>query len=89
MALGVEPKEPQLMARLPRQASLNVLTWASWVTIGYQALSIASLTLTVYLLSIHVLHHPLAQSQSVVRTFPPPQRIHQIDASLRFRPSPR
>lgn len=67
MALGVEPKEPGLMARLPRQPNLNVLTWASWVTIGYQAFSIAILTLTVYLTSIHVLHHPLAHSQSVVR----------------------
>ncbi|KAI8338904.1 hypothetical protein BC941DRAFT_469085 [Chlamydoabsidia padenii] len=68
MALGVEPKEIGLMDRSPRQPNLDVLTWTSWLTIGLQALTISCLTLTVYLVSIHVLHHPLAQSQSAAFT---------------------
>ncbi|ORX56810.1 calcium ATPase [Hesseltinella vesiculosa] len=68
MALGVEPKEPDLMQRPPRPPTRGVLTRASWLIIFCQAMSIAGLTIAAYCVSLFYLKHSLDNARSVAFT---------------------
>ncbi|OAD67454.1 hypothetical protein PHYBLDRAFT_86228, partial [Phycomyces blakesleeanus NRRL 1555(-)] len=48
MALGVEPKERDLMKRSPRNPKMGVLTKVSWTIIFFQSLMMAALTIGTY-----------------------------------------
>jgi Ca2+-transporting ATPase len=67
MALGVEPREKDLMQRPPRNPEMGVLTKTTWVVIFTQSMLIAILSLGAYLIALHVLKVPLNVAQSMVR----------------------
>ncbi|KAI9305238.1 hypothetical protein BJ944DRAFT_239839 [Cunninghamella echinulata] len=65
MAIGVEPKEAGIMKRSPRPPTRGVLTKVSWLIIFCQALTIASLTIATYCISLFYLKHSLEDARSV------------------------
>ncbi|KAI8069379.1 hypothetical protein BC940DRAFT_25452 [Gongronella butleri] len=68
MAIGVEPKEADLMKRPPRPPTRGVLTKVSWLVIFCQSMTIASLTIAAYVVSIYYLQHNVDDARSVAFT---------------------
>ncbi|KAI8333613.1 hypothetical protein BC941DRAFT_380062 [Chlamydoabsidia padenii] len=68
MAIGVEPKEADLMKRPPRPPGRGVLTKVSWLVIFCQSMTIACLTIAAYCVSLFYLHHPLDDARSLAFT---------------------
>ncbi|KAI8099458.1 uncharacterized protein BX664DRAFT_363403 [Halteromyces radiatus] len=68
MAIGVEPKEADLMKRAPRPPGRGVLTKVSWLVIFCQSLTIAGLTVAGYCVSLFYLHHSLEDARSLAFT---------------------
>lgn len=66
MALGVEPKEMNLMKRMPRNPNQGVLTKVTWLIILLQSMLIAVLTIAVYIISIYHFHYSVESAQSLV-----------------------
>ncbi|KAG0173953.1 P-type ATPase [Apophysomyces sp. BC1015] len=65
MALGVEPKEPGLMKRPPRQTNMGVLNKVTWTVICLQSLYMAASTIAVYVISLRILNYPVQEAQSL------------------------
>ncbi|ORZ08400.1 hypothetical protein BCR42DRAFT_462924 [Absidia repens] len=68
MAIGVEPKESDLMKRAPRPPTRGVLTRVSWLVIFCQSMTIASLTVAAYCVSLFYLQHSLEDARSLAFT---------------------
>jgi Ca2+-transporting ATPase len=66
MALGIEPKEMNLMKRMPRNPNQGVLTKVTWLIILLQSMLIAILTMIVYIISLYYLHDTIESAQSLV-----------------------
>lgn len=66
MALGIEPKEIDLMKRHPRNPKQGVLTKVTWLIIFIQSMLIAVLTIAVYVIALKHLHYPVEAAQSLV-----------------------
>ncbi|KAL0076999.1 hypothetical protein J3Q64DRAFT_1770100 [Phycomyces blakesleeanus] len=65
MALGVEPKERDLMKRSPRNPKMGVLTKVSWTIIFFQSLMMAALTIGTYVLSLRVYNYTIEDARSL------------------------
>jgi Ca2+-transporting ATPase len=76
MALGVEPKEIDLMKRQPRNPKQGVLTKVTWLIIFIQSMLIALLTIAVYVIALNHLNYTVEAAQSLVN------RIHSVTWKL-------
>ncbi|KAI9028210.1 hypothetical protein CLU79DRAFT_787889 [Phycomyces nitens] len=65
MALGVEPKERDLMKRCPRNPKMGVLTKVSWTIIFFQSLMMAALTIGTYVISLRVFDYGIEEARSL------------------------
>jgi len=59
LALGIDPPEPDILKRPPRNPRTGIFTWKTVLVVLFQGFTMAGLTLGIYALAIYVEDYPM------------------------------